>query len=141
MQCIMKPFILFRYTQIGYMPCNQPLESYPPPDRRKSPRISSDFLKRKGKQIMRKSTVINKFISSQVDLVSKSNIIEMINELTSFHNRHTKSQYINSVAEWITNKLKEFGYDDDGNDTVYYHSDTDISSNLDMNLLTSTTRM
>jgi hypothetical protein len=104
------------------MPCKPPLESYPPPDKRKTPRISSDFLKRKEKQIMRKSTLVNKFISSQVDLVSKSNISKTINELTSFLNRHTKSQNINNVAEWIKNKLKEFDHDNnDNNNNVYYH--------------------
>jgi hypothetical protein len=107
------------------MPCKQPLESYPPPDKRKTPRISSDFLKRKQKQIMRKSTVVDKFISLQVDLVSRTNISEMINELTSFHNRHTKSQYINDAAEWITKKLKAFdGNNDDDNNNVYYHEYT-----------------
>ena len=108
------------------MPCKPPLESYPPPDKRKTPRISSDFLKRKQKQIMRKSTVVDKFISSQVDLVSRTNINEMINELTSFHNRHTKSQYINDAAEWITKKLKAFdgNNDDDNNNNVYYHEYT-----------------
>jgi hypothetical protein len=106
------------------MPCKPSLEYYPPPDKRKTPRISCDFLKRKQKQIMRKSTVVDKFISSQVDLVSRTNTSEMINELTSFHNRHTKSQYINDAAEWITKKLKAFDGNDDDNNNVYYHEYT-----------------
>jgi hypothetical protein len=97
------------------MPCKQPLESYPPPDKRKTPRISSDFLKRKEKQTMRKSTIVNKFISSQVDLVSKNNISKTINDLTSFYNRHSKSENIHKVSEWILNELKQFG------SNVYYH--------------------
>lgn len=106
------------------MPCGQPLESYPPPDKRKTPRISSDFLKRKEKRLMRKTKVINKFISSHVGLVSKSNISKTIEDLTSFHNRHTKSKYINDVAEWITNKLKGFDHDNDDNNRVSYHEYT-----------------
>jgi acetylornithine deacetylase/succinyl-diaminopimelate desuccinylase-like protein len=106
------------------MPCKPPLESYPPPDKRKTPKISSDFLKRKEKQIMRKSTVVDKFISSQVDLLSKNNISKTINDLTSFHNRHSKSENINKAAEWIMNELKQF----DSN--VYYHEYTQDSYQL-----------
>ena len=106
------------------MPCKPPLESYPPPDKRKTPKISSDFLKRKEKQIMRKSTVVDKFISSQVALVSKNNIIKTINDITSFHNRHSKSENINKAAEWIMDELKQF----DSN--VYYHEYTQDSYQL-----------
>ena len=106
------------------MPCGFS-EAYPsPPDKRKTPRISSDFLKRKEKQIMRKSTVVNQFISSQVGLVSMSNISKTINDLTSFHNRHSKSENLNKVAEWIMNELKGFNHNSDDDNSVYYHEYT-----------------
>lgn len=98
-----------------YMSCKGPLESYPPPDKRKTLRISSEFLKRKHLRTIRKSTVVNNFISSQVNLVSKNNISDLINSLASFHNRHSKSTNINMVAEWIMDELKRF------DNNVTYH--------------------
>jgi Peptidase family M28 len=90
------------------MACKGPIESYPPPDKRKTPRISPGFLKRARQRGMRKSTIKNNFISSQVDLVSRNNISDKVNSLTTFHNRHSKSQNINVAAEWIMNELKQF---------------------------------
>jgi hypothetical protein len=95
------------------MPCKR--EDYPPPDKRMTPKISSDFIVRR--EPVRRSSVLNKFISSQLALVSKYNIDRWINDLTSFHNRHTKSQNIDKVAFWLGNQLKEFGY----NDSTFYH--------------------
>ena len=97
------------------MACKGPIESYPPPDKRKTPKISSEFLKRTRQRFMRKSTVENNFIRSQVDLVSTNNISNNVNTLTTFHNRHSKSPNINIAAEWIMNELKQ----DDNN--VTYH--------------------
>jgi hypothetical protein len=97
------------------MACKGPIESYPPPDKRKTPKISSEFLKRTRQRVMRKSTVENNFIRSQVDLVSMNNISNNVNTLTTFHNRHSKSPNINMAAEWIMNELKQ----DDNN--VSYH--------------------
>src|SRR5919112_6306095 len=98
------------------MPCKQ--EDYPPPDKRKTPKISSDFIARR--QPVRRSRVLNEFISSQLALVSKENIAKWISDLTSFHNRHTKSQNIDKVAHWLGNQLKQFGY----NDGASYHEYT-----------------
>jgi Zn-dependent M28 family amino/carboxypeptidase len=99
------------------MPCKR--EDYPPPDKRKTPKISSDFIARR--QPVRRSGAVNKFISSQLALVSKDNIDRWINDLTSFHNRHTKSQNIDKVAYWLGNQLKQFGY----NDSASYHEYTE----------------
>jgi hypothetical protein len=52
------------------MPCKR--EDYPPPDKRKTPKISSDFIARR--QPVRRSGAVNEFISSQLALVSKENI-------------------------------------------------------------------
>jgi Zn-dependent M28 family amino/carboxypeptidase len=86
------------------MPC-KPSEHYPsPPDKRKTPRISPEFIKRK--QTLRRSTIVNEAIRSYINLVSRSNIERLINQLTSFHNRHSKSENINLAAEWIVEELK-----------------------------------
>jgi hypothetical protein len=104
------------------MPCKR--EDYPPPDKRMTPKISSDFVVRR-KPISR-SRVLNKFISSQLALVSKDNLDRWINDLTSFHNRHTKSQNIDKVAHWLGNQLKQFGC----NDSTFYHEYTEAGYQL-----------
>jgi hypothetical protein len=92
------------------------LEKYLPPDKTKTPTISSNFTtKRKSKT---RSLAVDNFIASQVASVSTNNIERCIQDLASFHNRHSKSQYIDKVAEWLKDKLNSFGYTD-GN--VYYH--------------------
>jgi Peptidase family M28 len=121
------------------MPCKGPIESYPPPDKRKTPRISSEFLMRRQQRGMRKSTVKNGFIRSQVDLVSKNNIRNKIDSLTSFHNRHSKSTNIDKAAEWIMNELKqldnsvtyhEYVHDNHQLKNVVYHKQGTINETL-----------
>ena len=76
---------------------------------------------------MRRSIEVDKSISSHLDLVSKTNIQNWINRLTSFHNRHSKSEKnINKAAEWIMNELKQFNsnYAEHTN-SVYYHEYTE----------------
>jgi len=97
------------------MACKGPLESYPPPDKRKSPRISHEFLKRTRQRVIRKSAEKTNFIGSQVNLVIRNNISNKIDSLTTFHNRHSKSPNINIAAEWIMNELKRF------DNNVTYH--------------------
>lgn len=107
------------------MPC-KPIEHYPsPPDKRKTPRISPEFIKRK--QTLRRSTIVNETIRSYVNLVSRSNVERLINHLTSFHNRHTKSENINMAAKWIMDELKQQTGNDagnnnnDNNNSLSYH--------------------
>lgn len=102
------------------MPC-KPIEDYPsPPDKRKTPPISSEFMKRK--QTLRRSTIVNETIWSHINSVSRSNIEELINHLTSFHNRHTKSENINMAAEWIMEELKQLAGNETGHkNSVNYH--------------------
>jgi hypothetical protein len=111
------------------MPC-KPLETYPsPPDKRMTPPISSEFIKRK--PTLRRSRIINKTINSHINLVSKANIERSINHLTSFHNRHTKSENITLAAKWIMDELKELnGNSGDAghatiNSSVNYHEYTE----------------
>lgn len=58
----------------------------------------------------------NPFFTSLLSLVSLDNIQKWINDLSSFHSRHSKSKYINQVAEWIKSLLLSFGYTN-----VYFH--------------------
>jgi hypothetical protein len=92
------------------------LEQYPIPDKRKTPIISQRFLNKR--QPRSKSILIDEYISSQVKLIDENNIQSHINEITTFHNRHSKSNFIHQVAEWIRNKLTGFGYSE--ND-LFYH--------------------
>ena len=91
-------------------------EQYPIPDKRKTPKISQQFVNKI--QPRSKSILIDEYISSQVKLIDENNIQSHINEITTFHNRHSKSNFIHQVAEWIRNKLTGFGYSE--ND-LFYH--------------------
>jgi Zn-dependent M28 family amino/carboxypeptidase len=91
------------------------LKQYPRPDKRKKPDIPPSVSERI--HTKSKSLVVDKFIDSQVALVSRTNIERWINSLTSFHNRHSKSLFINQAANWLKTELKISGY----NKNVYYH--------------------
>ncbi|HJU58410.1 MAG TPA: M28 family metallopeptidase [Nitrososphaeraceae archaeon] len=110
------------------------LRQYPLPDKRRKTMISpspsapsiSETMDAKSESI-----AVDKYIKSQVDLLSKSNIERWINSLTSFHNRHSKSIYNHQVASWLKKELEISGYkdkdkikDDDKDkykDVVYFH--------------------
>lgn len=80
---------------------------YPPPDKRKGHPIAlirSDKRRLKGT----KSLSIDKTIESIVSFVSKNNIERSINELASFHTRHTKSKFIDESANWLKGELEKF---------------------------------
>jgi hypothetical protein len=90
------------------------LRQYPLPDKRKKiipPSLSASFISEEMDK-KSESIAIDKFIESQVDLVSKSNIERWINSLTSFHNRHSKSIYNHQVASWLKKELEISGYKD-----------------------------
>jgi Zn-dependent M28 family amino/carboxypeptidase len=58
-----------------------------------------------------------KATSCLCSLVSEQNIGIWISRITSFHTRHTKSKFIDQVADWLKDQLKGFGYSD-----VYFHN-------------------
>lgn len=58
-------------------------------------------------------------IEELINGVSKDNIKTWLLNLSSFHTRHTKSKYINEVAEWLRIEFKKMGYDD--ND-MFFHN-------------------
>ena len=92
------------------------LEEYPIPDKRKLPQISQRFTNKR--QIKTKSLFVDTYISSQIKLINETNIQNYINELVTFHNRHSKSQFIHKAAEWIKDKLTSFGYCESD---LFYH--------------------
>jgi hypothetical protein len=92
------------------------LEDYPIPDKRKVPQISQQFASKR--QIKTKSVILDSYISSQIELIDETNIQAYINELVTFHNRHSKSQIIDKVAASIKDKLTSFGYSDSN---LFYH--------------------
>jgi Peptidase family M28 len=92
-------------------------ETYPRPDKTKTPTISLSFSKKL--QLMLKKIPPDSSIASQVELVSKENLEGSIDDLTSFHNRHSKSQYINQAAEWIYNEIVKLGYANNVNFDMY----------------------
>jgi|SRR5215211_1399442 len=82
-------------------------EIYSPPDKRRE-----QYKKRMPATITKKSEKIqvNKAIQTIIDDVSSNNIKEKLNHISSFHTRHSKSQFINEVAEWLLNEFKNVGY-------------------------------
>jgi len=103
---------------------NRRIETYPPPDKTTTPTISPSFTK--NRQMMLKKISIDSSIASQVALVSAINIQTWIDGLSSFHNRHSKSKYINQVAEWIKNEMLKLGYVNG----VHFHEYTEAGLEL-----------
>jgi Peptidase family M28 len=96
------------------MPCRLP-ESYPPPDKRNTPRLSSQFFKQR--KLARKPIEIDESIASQLKLVSTVNLKRVIESLANFPNRHSKSENIHKVADYLQAELTTIGY----SDNVHFH--------------------
>ena len=88
-------------------------EVYPPPDKRRE-----QYKTRTPTAISKKveKIQVNEVIQDIIDNVSSNNIKEKLNQLSSFHTRHSKSKVINEVAEWLLNEFKNIGYSN-----VFYH--------------------
>lgn len=85
-------------------------ESYPPPDKSKRPDFPLVPSKVQAKRLT--GTLPDKFLASLVTRVSQTNLQQLVNNLSAFHTRHTKSTYIAQVATWLSNQFKSFGYTD-----------------------------
>ena len=57
-------------------------------------------------------TLPDKFIAALVTRVSQSNLQAWVNRLCAFTTRHSKSIYINKVADWLDVEFKSLGYGD-----------------------------
>ncbi len=65
-----------------------------------------------------KSFVPDRYIAEQLELVSECHIRNTIVRLTSFPNRHTKSNHIGDVAEFLRKELMNIGY----YDSAHFHN-------------------
>lgn len=99
------------------------LEFYPPPDKRKRPPIP--LVPSQKQRSKWTGTLPDKYIASLVTLVSRSKIENWINDLSAYHTRHTKSVYIDQVANWLKIQLQNFGYT-----SVNFHNYTESGHQL-----------
>ena|SRR6266513_6168727 len=77
---------------------------YPQPDKRKGHRIASLPSDKRHLKSTRSSSM-DKSIESIVFSISRSNIERWINDLASFHTRHTKSRFIDEAANWLKGEV------------------------------------
>ena len=68
-------------------------------------------------------------IASLINQVSLENIKSKLMKLSSYHTRHSKSKYINEVAEWLKNEFKNIGYEN-----VSFHEYKEIIDENEYNL-------
>jgi hypothetical protein len=68
-------------------------------------------------------------ISSIVDQVNSTKLKKWVDDLSSFHTRHTKSEYIEKVAYWLKNELQSVC-----KGRVYFHNFTQIDQRTSYNL-------
>lgn len=99
------------------------LEQYLPPNRNNKPSKGPVFLKLTKKEWT--GTIPEKTLAVLTELVSEEMISCDINALSSFHTRHTKSPYINQVADWIKSRFTQMGYTDIL-DQHFTREDTDL---------------
>jgi hypothetical protein len=69
------------------------------------------------------------FIHSAINQVNSTKLKNWIDNLSSFHTRHTKSEYIENVAYWLKNELQSVC-----NGNVYFHNFTRIDQGIGYNL-------
>ena len=69
------------------------------------------------------------FIHSAINQVNSTKLIDWIDNLSSFHTRHTKSEYIENVAYWLKSELQRIC-----NGKVYFHNFTRIDQGIGYNL-------
>jgi Zn-dependent M28 family amino/carboxypeptidase len=82
-------------------------------DRPRVPIVPSEIT-----QAKKAAYVRDKFIDSQIEVVSQTRIETWINRLTSsFPTRHSKSRFINQVAEWLKKEFENIGLTN-----VYFHN-------------------
>jgi hypothetical protein len=68
-------------------------------------------------------------IHSAIDLVNSTKLKDWVDNLSSFHTRHTESEFIESVAYWLKNELQSTC-----GDGVYFHNFTQIDKKTSYNL-------
>lgn len=86
------------------------LEYYPPPDKRERPNIP--LVESKAAKGALRTTPKYRYIEGLINQVSEENIRGWVEELSAFHTRHSKSPFIDKVADTIAKRFKEIGYAD-----------------------------
>jgi Zn-dependent M28 family amino/carboxypeptidase len=66
-------------------------------------------------------------VASHLASISEDRIKGRVKNLSDFHNRHSKSQNIGNVAEWLKDELIRIGYD---NGDISFHSYSERGFNL-----------
>jgi Zn-dependent M28 family amino/carboxypeptidase len=106
--------------------CYKPFEHYEPPNKTKSPSFILPEIHKK-LESRRTNSTKDTFLESKLSLISTDKIHKSIVNLSSFHNRHSKSQYIDSVANWLKNELINIGYN---NENINFHTYSESGFNL-----------
>ncbi|HZI72346.1 MAG TPA: hypothetical protein VFD60_14420, partial [Nitrososphaeraceae archaeon] len=96
---------------------------YPPPDKTKKQYTKPVALP------FQKLKELDSDLKLLLDKVSVEEMKSCIAKLTSYHTRHSKSIYINDVANWLNNEFIKMGYDD-----VSYHQYTENISGTNVEL-------
>jgi Zn-dependent M28 family amino/carboxypeptidase len=96
--------------------CKERLKHYPIPDK-----TMTVYVKPVASKL--RKIVIDKKVEASLSEVSTDFIKSKLLKLSSFHTRHTKSKYINEVAQWLRNEFESMGYDN-----VFYH---EYNENID----------
>ena len=81
------------------------------------------------RQVKTEELLDQKFIYSVLNQVNSTKLENWINDLSSFHTRHTKSDYIESAAYWIKNELQGIC-----NGETYFHNFTQLDQGKRYNL-------
>lgn len=97
------------------------IEKYSRPDKTQTPCLSQSFQKFRTLKTIRVET--DPFIQSQLELVSRQNISDWIEHLSSFHNRHSKSSNIYEVGKWLKNELDKLGYTENENIKIHLYQE------------------
>jgi hypothetical protein len=81
------------------------------------------------RQVETEELVDERFIYSVLNQVNSTKLKNWIDDLSSFYTRHTKSDYIESVAYWLKNELQSVC-----NGETYFHNFTQINQGTRYNL-------
>jgi hypothetical protein len=92
---------------IGEISMCRDLRLYPPPDKTRKDHVKPVPVSMGKLRVIREDN-----LEPLLTQVSLDSIKASLGKLTSYYTRHSKSKYINEVAEWLNIKFKDIGYDD-----------------------------
>src|SRR5919107_1419370 len=86
------------------------LDHYHPPDKSKKEKVYVKPVQ----YSLEKSKKTDDEIEQLLKMVSTGTIKKWLLKLSSYHTRHSKSRYINEVADWLRGEFENMGYNDVG---------------------------